>query len=95
MGVFPLSAPNIPKIVPINLISSDGSYNPRIVPSPISSSLPISQDPIPLPSFSPGEHPATSNHKIRTTKRKGGRRRKRKPTKKALTSRHHASNHPT
>ena len=73
MGVFPLSTSKIPKLAPINMISSYGSYDPYIVPSPIASSLPVSQD---LPSSSLGEHIATSNHKIWRTKRKGGRCRK-------------------
>ena len=34
MGVFPLSAPNIPKIVPINMISYVGSYDPWVIPFP-------------------------------------------------------------
>jgi hypothetical protein len=50
MGVFPLSPPHIPNMDPINMISSSGSYDSRITPSPISSSLPVSQYPIPLPS---------------------------------------------
>ena len=35
------------------------------------SSLHVSQDPIHLPSSSPGEHLMTSDHKIQRTKRKG------------------------
>jgi hypothetical protein len=64
MGVFPLPPPDIPNVAPINMISSDGSYDPRITPSPIASSLPLSQYPTPLPSPLPGEHLTTSNHKI-------------------------------
>ena len=64
------------------------------MPSPIASSLPISQDPIPLPSSSPSEPLATSNHKIQRTKRKGGRHRKQKPTKKAPASTYHDGHHP-
>ena len=94
MGVFPLSAPDIPIVAPINMISSIGSYDHRIVPSRIASSLPLSQDHIPLPSSSPSEHLVTNNHKIWRTKKKGGRYRKRKPTTKALTSGCHAGHQP-
>jgi hypothetical protein len=38
MGVFPLSASDIPKIAPINMISFGGSYDPRRV---LSSSLTV------------------------------------------------------
>lgn len=38
MWVFHLPPPDIPNITPINMISSNGSYDPRIAPSPISSS---------------------------------------------------------
>ena len=34
IGVFPLSAPDIPKIAPINMISSIGSYDPWVIPLP-------------------------------------------------------------
>lgn len=91
MGVFPLSTPNISKASPINMIYSLGSYDPRIVSSPIASSLLVSQDPIPLPSSSLGECLTTSNHKIRRTKRKGGNPRKLKPNKIGLASRNHPS----
>ena len=37
MGVFPMSAPDIPTIAPINMISYIGSYDPRIFPSFIAS----------------------------------------------------------
>ena len=53
-----------------------GSSDPQVVASPIASSLPISQDPIPLPYSSRGEHLANSNHTIQSTKRKWGRHRK-------------------
>ena len=76
MGVFPLPPPDITNMAPINIISYDGSYDPRIVPSPISPSLLVSQGHIPLPSSSPGEPITTSNHKFQRTKRKGGRHRK-------------------
>lgn len=100
MGTFPLSTLNPPpKVSMVNTISTLsrkylGSYSPRVVLSPISSSLRISQDIIPLPSSIAGEHFATSNHKIQRTKRKGGRNRKRKINKKAPTSRYHAGHHP-
>jgi hypothetical protein len=94
MGVFPLLPHEIPNVAPINMISSDGSYDPRRVPSPLASSLPVPQDPIPLPSSLPGDPLATSNHKMQRTKRKGGRCRKRKPTQKALASMHHVGHHP-
>ena len=94
MGVFPLPPLDIPNMALINMIYSSGSYDPMIEPSLVSSSLPVSQDLIPLPSASPSEHLTTSNHKIWWTKRKGGRHRKRKPTKKAPTSRYHVGHHP-
>ena len=34
MGVFPLSAPDIPKIAPVNMISSVGLYDPWVIPCP-------------------------------------------------------------
>lgn len=34
MGVFPLSAPDIPKISLVNMISSVSSYNPWVMPCP-------------------------------------------------------------
>ena len=61
--------------------------------SPIASSLIVSQDPIPLPSSSLGEHLPTSNLTFWRTKRKEGRCRKRKPNKKALASGYHAGHH--
>ena len=100
MGTFPLSTLNPPpKVSTVNTISTLsqkylGSYDPRVVPSLITSSLPVSQDPIPLTSSSPGEHLTTSNHKIWRTKRKGGGRRKRNLNKKDPTSRHHVGHHP-
>jgi hypothetical protein len=33
-GGFPLFAPNIPKITPVNMISSIGSYDPWVIPFP-------------------------------------------------------------
>lgn len=33
-GFFPLSAPNIPKIAPVNMISFVGSYDPWVIPCP-------------------------------------------------------------
>ena len=77
MGTFPLPTLNPPpKVATVNTIStflpqSHESIDPWIVPSPIASSLPISQDPIPLSSSSLGEHLATSHHKIQRTKSKG------------------------
>ena len=62
--------------------------------SPIASSLPIYQDPIPLPSSSLGEHLLTSNHTFQRTKKKGGRCRKRKINKKDPASRYHVGHHP-
>lgn len=94
MGVFPLSAPDRLIVDLVNMISFGGSYDPRRVPSILSSSLPVPQDPIPLPSSSPGEPLATSNHKIWRTKRKRGRCKKRKPTQKAPSFVHHAGHHP-
>ena len=64
MGIFPLSAPDLPIVAHVNMISFGGSYDPRRVPSPLASSLLVPQDPIPLPSSSLGEPPATCNHKI-------------------------------
>ena len=69
-----------------------GSSDPQVVLSPIASSLPVSQDLVPLPSSSLGEHLPTSNHTFRRTKKKGGRYRKRNP--KSPTSGYHASHHP-
>jgi len=34
MAFFPLSVPDIPKIVPINMISFVGSYDPWVIPLP-------------------------------------------------------------
>ena len=34
MGFFPLSTPAIPKIAPVNMISSVGSYDPWVLPCP-------------------------------------------------------------
>lgn len=64
MGVFPLLAPDLSIVALVNMISMDGSYGPRRVPSPLSSSLPVPQVPIPFPFSSPGEPIVTSNHKI-------------------------------
>jgi hypothetical protein len=70
MGTLPSSILNPPpKVATVNTIStlsqqSLGSYAPWVVPSPIASSLPVSQDHIPLPSSSLGEHHATSNHTV-------------------------------
>ena len=94
MGIFPLPPLDIPNMALINMIYSSGSYDPTIEPSLVSSSLPVSQDPIPLPSASPSEHLTTSNHKIWWIKRKGGMHKKRKPTKKDPTSRYHVGHHP-
>jgi hypothetical protein len=76
MGVFPLLAPNLSTMAPIHMISLGGPDDPRRVPSLLAFSLPIPQDPIPLPSSSPGEHLMTTNHKIRRIPRKRGRYRK-------------------
>lgn len=35
MGVFPVSAPNISKVAPINMISFVGSYDPWVIPLPL------------------------------------------------------------
>ena len=74
-------------------IQSLGSSAPRVVLSPTPSSLPTSQDPIPLPSSSIGETLPTSNRTYRRSKQKGGRCRKRKPNQKAPASGHHAGHH--
>ena len=92
-GGIPLIS-DIPNMAPINMISSGGSYDLRLIPILISYTLLVSQDPILLPSSSSGEYLAASNHKIQMTKIKGGRHRKQNPTKKDLASRHHASHHP-
>ena len=94
MEVFPLPAPDLPTVAPINMISFGGSYDPRRVPSPLSYSLPVPQDPTLVPFSSPSEPLATSNHKIWRTKRTGGKCRKRKPTQKAPNSMHHVGHHP-
>ena len=88
----------LPMVSMVNTIStlsqqSLGSSDPWVVLSPIASSLLVSQDPIPLPSSSLGEHIPTSNHTFRRTKKKGGRRRKRMPNKKDPTSRNHVGHH--
>ena len=62
--------------------------------SPTTSSLLVSQHLIPLPSSLLGEHLSTSNHTFRRIERKGGRRRKRKPNKKAPASGYHVGHHP-
>ena len=59
----------LPMVATVNTVltlsrQSLGSSDPRVVLSPIASSLPVSQDPIPLPSSSLGEHLSTSNHKF-------------------------------
>ena len=66
MGTLPFSTLNSPPTVSMfNSISifsqqSLGSFSPWVVPSPIDSLLPISQDLIPLPSSSSSEHLVTS-----------------------------------
>lgn len=102
MRTFPLYAPNTPQQeATINTIStlsqqSPGSYDHGVVLSSfeISSLLPVSQDPIPLPSFSFGEHLMTSTHTLQRTKRKGGMRRKLKINKKSPVSKHHTGHPP-
>ena len=100
MGTFSLSNLNpSSRVSMVNTIStllqkSLDSYDPRIVSISIAFSLPISQDPIPLPSSSLSEHIMTSSHKIRRTKRKGGRHWKQKPNKKAPASGHNVGHHP-
>ena len=74
-------------------LQSLGSSAPRVVLSLVVSSLPASQDPVPLPSSSNGETLPTSNHTYRRSKRRGGRRRKCKPHQKAPGSGNHASHH--
>lgn len=70
MGSFPLSTLNpSPTVAMVNTIlplsrQSLGSYDPRIVPSTITSLLLVSQDLFPLPSSSPSEHITISNHKV-------------------------------
>jgi hypothetical protein len=88
----------LPMVAMVNTVSSLsqkylGSSDPQVVLSPIDSLLPISQDPIPFPSSSIGEHLPTSNHRFQRTKKKGGMRRKQKPNKKAPSSRYHAGHH--
>ena len=92
--VFPLPAPGLSTVAPIHMISLGGSDSPWRVHSPLASSLPVPQDPIPLPSSSPSEPPATSNHKIRRTKRKEGWYKMKKPTQKAPACGHHVGHHP-
>ena len=73
MGTFPFSTLNSPpKVSIVNSIStlsqqSLGSFSQGAVLGPISSFLPISQDPIPLPSSSSSEHLETSNQRIQRT----------------------------
>ena len=74
-------------------LKSLGSSSPQVVLSQTASSLPASQDPIPLPSSSIGEHLLASKNTYRRPKRKGDRRKKRNPYNQAPTSRHHASHH--
>ena len=57
-------------------LQSLGSSAPRVVLSLTTSSLPASQDPIPLPSSLVGETLPTSNHTYQRSKQKGGRCRK-------------------
>ena len=63
------------------------------MPSPIAYSLPVSQDIIPLPSSSLGEHLLTNNHTFQRTKRKGDIHRKQKPNTKAPASGNHTGHH--
>ena len=74
-------------------LQSLGSLAPRVVLSRTVSSLPTSQDPVPLPSSSNGETLMPSRHTYRRSKRRGGRHRKRKPHQKAPASRHHVGHH--
>lgn len=88
----------IPMVSTINTIpslsrQSLGSNDPWVVPSPTSSSLPVSQDLTPLHSSSIAEHIPTTNHTFLRKKKKWGRHRKRKPNKKAPASRYHVGHH--
>ena len=102
MGTFPLSSPNPPQqVATINNIStlsqwSPSSDDPGLMPSPskISSSLHVSQDPIPPPSSLSDEHLTTHTNKLQRNKRKGGRHKKWKTTKKSPTSGHHTGHPP-
>ena len=76
MGVFPLPALDLSVMTFVHMISLGDVDAPWRVPSPLTSSLLVPQDPIPLPSSSPSEPLAASNHKIQRTKRKGGMCRK-------------------
>ena len=81
--------PILPMVTMVNTIltlsqKSLGSSDPRVVHSPNASLLPVSQDPIPLPSSSLGEHLLTSNHTFQRTQEKGGRQRKREPKSSSL-----------
>ena len=94
MGVFALPADDLSTVAPIHLISLGGPIAPRRVPSLLSFLFPVPQDPIPLLSSSLGKYLMTSNHKIRRTKRKGGRCKKRMPPQKSLAFGHHIGHHP-